>query len=51
MQSKVFNLNKNLDNNTPTIFIKKLKKSSIKKINYISNDAGKVKHFTPAAQE
>jgi hypothetical protein len=63
MKSNVFNLkkdlnkdlNKNLDNNlnnsTPVIFTKKLNISNIKKLKYITNDTGKIKHFTPASQE
>jgi hypothetical protein len=47
------NLNINLDKdiNTPVIFNKKLNKSNLRKLNYIYADSGKVKHFTPAAQE
>jgi hypothetical protein len=36
---------------TPSIFKKKLNKSIIKKLNYIENDSGIIKHFPPAAQE
>jgi len=32
-------------------FIFKKKKSPIKNISYIQNDSGKMRHFTPAAQE
>lgn len=44
---------KNIDlgNNLPILFNKKIKKVIIKPLNYISNDTGKSRHFTPAAQE
>jgi hypothetical protein len=52
---KQFLLNKNLENkfklSTPSIFNKKLKKTSIRDIEYISSDTGKTRHFPPAAQE
>jgi len=32
-------------------FIFKKKKSPIENISYIQNDSGKMRHFTPAAQE
>jgi hypothetical protein len=59
MKSNVFNLKKdlkinldnNLNNSTPVIFTKKLNISNIKKLKYITNDTGKIKHFTPASQE
>ena len=42
-----------LANNVETIkpFIFKKSKSPIKTLNYINNDTGKMRHFTPAAQE
>lgn len=40
-----------LGNNLPILFNKKKKKVVIKPLNYISNDTGKSRHFTPAAQE
>ena len=42
---------KSVNSTTPVIFDKKLNKSNIKKLNYIYNDTGRVKHFPPAAQE
>lgn len=42
---------KNLKNNTPIIFNKKLKKIVTKPLVFIKNDTGKTRHFTPAAQE
>jgi hypothetical protein len=33
------------------LFILKKNKSPIKTISYINNDSGKMRHFTPAAQE
>jgi hypothetical protein len=42
---------KSVNSTTPVIFNKKLNKSNIKKLNYIYNDTGRVKHFPPAAQE
>jgi len=54
------NENKILDNKSVMLpnankivkpFIIKENKSPIKTINYINNDSGKMRHFTPAAQE
>lgn len=42
---------KSIDYNTPVIFNKRLNKSNIRKLDYIFNDTGRVKHFPPAAQE
>jgi len=41
----------NLENNTPLLLKKKSKNVVIKPLTYIRNDTGKMKHFTPAAQE
>jgi hypothetical protein len=41
----------NFEISTPVIFNKLLKKSSIKKLDYISSDTGRIRHFPPAAQE
>ena len=52
---KEYLLNKNTEKksklSTPAIFNKKIKKTSIRKIDYISSDTGIHRHFTPAAQE
>jgi hypothetical protein len=52
---KRYLLNKNTENkfelSTPSIFNKKLKKTNIRKIEYISSDTGRTRHFPPAAQE
>ena len=45
LKSKIIN------STTPVIFDKKLNKSVIKKLDYIYNDTGRIKHFPPAAQE
>lgn len=37
--------------NESVVFKKKESKSSLKTIRYIRNDSGKIRHFTPAAQE
>jgi len=42
---------KTINSTTPVIFDKKLNKSVIKKLDYIYNDTGRIKHFPPAAQE
>jgi hypothetical protein len=42
---------KKLNYNTPIIFNKKLNKTKIKNLEYIYDDTGKVRHFTPASQE
>jgi hypothetical protein len=44
-------LSKEFFKNTPVIFNKKLNKSNLKKLDYIYADSGKIKHYTPAAQE
>jgi hypothetical protein len=44
-------LKKNTEYNTPLLLIKKSKSKIIKPLTYIRNDNGKMKHFTPAAQE
>ena len=41
----------NLENNTPLLLKKKSKNIVIKPLTYIRSDTGKMKHFTPAAQE
>jgi hypothetical protein len=48
-----FNINNDLivENNTPVLFTKKIKKTVNKPLTYIINDTGKTRHFTPAAQE
>lgn len=38
-------------NHTPMIFNKKLNKSNLKKLEFISSDTGIIRHFPPAAQE
>jgi hypothetical protein len=38
-------------NHTPMIFNKKLNKSNIKRLEFISSDTGIIRHFPPAAQE
>ena len=43
--------NQDFDTNTPIIFNKKLNKTNIKKLDYIITDTGRIRHFTPAAQE
>ena len=40
-----------MNSNLPTIFNKKLNRSNIKKLAYIYNDTGRIRHFPPAAQE
>jgi hypothetical protein len=40
-----------LDSNIPLLLKKKSKNIVIKPLTYIRNDTGKIKHFTPAAQE
>lgn len=47
----MINTNQDFDSNTPVIFNKKLNKSNIKKLDYIVTDTGRIRHFTPAAQE
>jgi Mitochondrial ribosomal protein (VAR1) len=49
MRASVGTLEKNYNSNEPFIFNKKV--SKIKTIRYIDNDSGKMRHFTPAAQE
>ena len=44
-------LEKDLNYNTPILFIKKSKRCVIKPLTYINSDTGITKHFTPAAQE
>ena len=39
------------DGNTPLLLRKKTKKRVIKSLTYIRSDTGKIRHFTPAAQE
>ncbi len=41
----------NIENNIPLLFKKKSKNIVIKPLTYIRSDTGKMKHFTPAAQE
>ena len=41
----------NLENNTPILFNKKSHKIITKPLTYIESDTGKMRHFTPAAQE
>ncbi len=41
----------NLENNTPILFNKKSKQIILKPLTYIKSDTGKMRHFTPAAQE
>jgi hypothetical protein len=41
----------NLNKNLPTLFKIKSKTTISKPLHYIKNDTGKVRHFTPAAQE
>lgn len=45
------NDNEKHENHTPMIFNKKLNKSSIKKLDFISSDTGIIRHFPPASQE
>jgi hypothetical protein len=40
-----------IENNTPLLLKKKSKNIVIKPLTYIRNDTGKIRHFTPAAQE
>jgi len=40
-----------VNNSSRESLIFKKKKSPIKTISYINNDTGKMRHFTPAAQE
>jgi Mitochondrial ribosomal protein (VAR1) len=42
---------KNFSLNESVVFKKKESKSTLKTIRYIRNDSGKIRHFTPAAQE
>lgn len=51
MENLNTNLSKEFNRNTPVIFNKKLNKSNLKKLDYIYTDSGKIKHYTPAAQE
>ena len=51
MENLNTNLSKEFNINTPVIFNKKLNKSNLKKLDYIYTDSGKIKHYTPAAQE
>jgi hypothetical protein len=39
------------ENNTSVIFDKKSKKYLINDLTHITNDTGKTRHYTPAAQE
>jgi hypothetical protein len=41
----------NIDYNTPVLFDRKIKNNIINYLTYIKNDSGRIKHFTPAAQE
>jgi hypothetical protein len=41
----------NVKKNTPKLFNNKIKKIVNKSLTYINNDTGKIRHFTPAAQE
>jgi type VI protein secretion system component Hcp len=41
----------NIENNTPLLLKKKSKNKIIKPLTYIRSDTGKMRHFTPAAQE
>jgi hypothetical protein len=41
----------NVKKNTPKLFNNKIKKIVNKPLTYIKNDTGKIRHFTPAAQE
>lgn len=36
---------------SPDIFLKKLKKYSVKNLTHVTNDTGETRHYTPAAQE
>jgi hypothetical protein len=40
-----------MENNTPLLLRKKSKNIVIKPLTYIRSDTGKMRHFTPAAQE
>ena len=61
MKRENYNLNSKLlalniekeiqDKNTPIIFNKKINKSNLKTLDFISSDTGIVRHFPPAAQE
>jgi len=53
MESHLLNTNQKneLKYSTPTILKKKLKKTNIRKIDFISSDTGRIRHFPPAAQE
>jgi hypothetical protein len=51
MENLNTNLSKEFNIKTPVIFNKKLNKSNFKKLDYIYTDSGKIKHYTPAAQE
>ncbi len=41
----------NIENNRPLLLKKKSKNIVIKPLTYIRSDTGKMRHFTPAAQE
>ena len=43
--------NENSFKNTSLLFNKKSKQIILKPLTYIKSDTGKMKHFTPAAQE
>ena len=47
--NQILNIEKESFINKP--FIVKIKKSPIKTLRYINNDTGRMKHFTPGAQE
>lgn len=51
MENLNLKLSKDFDKNTPVIFNKKLNKSNLTKLDYVYADSGKIRHFTPAAQE
>jgi hypothetical protein len=53
MESHLLNTNQKnkFKYSTPTILKKKLKKTNIRKIEFISSDTGRIKHFPPASQE
>jgi hypothetical protein len=41
----------NVKKNRPKLFNNKINKIVNKPLTYINNDTGKIRHFTPAAQE
>jgi hypothetical protein len=51
LNKKSVNFIEDIKNSPPIIFKKKLKKTSVRKLEYISSDTGRIRHYPPAAQE